>query len=58
MCAIRNSSSRMPLTAMTTFLKTQLVFTTSGFPAAPESVTVATRSTLGPGEVCGQVNTG
>jgi hypothetical protein len=30
MCAIRNSSMMMPLTAITTFLKTELVFATRG----------------------------
>ena len=30
MCAIRNSSMMMPLTAITTFLKTELVFAAFG----------------------------
>ena len=48
----------MPLTAMTTFLKTEFVFATFGVLRWPESVTVTTRTKLGPGGVCGQVNTG
>ena len=48
MCAIRNSTMMMPLTAMTTFLKTELVFATFGVLRWTESVTVTTRATLGP----------
>ena len=48
----------MPLTAMTTFLKTELVFAAFGVLRWAESVTVTTRSKLGPPACCGQVNTG
>jgi hypothetical protein len=47
----------MPLTAITTFLKTELVFATFGV-RRPACVTVTTGNTLGPGCVCGQVSTG
>ena len=48
----------MPLTAITIFLKTELVFATFGVLRWPEVVTVTTGNTLGPACVCGQVNTG
>ena len=47
----------MPLTAMTTFLKTELVFAAFGVLRWPESVTVTTPSKLGPLPGCGQINT-
>ena len=58
MCAIRNSSITMPLTAITTFLKTEFVFAAFGVLRWPESVTVTTGIKLGPCRLCGQVNTG
>jgi len=48
----------MPLTAMTTFLKTELVFATFGVLRRVESVTVTTGSKLDPRALCGEVNTG
>jgi hypothetical protein len=47
---------RMPLTAITIFLKTELVFATFGV-LRSECVTVTTRNKLGASHVYGQVNT-
>jgi hypothetical protein len=57
MCAIRNSSMRMPLTAITNFLKTELVFATFGVLRWPDSVTVTTGSKLDRAGRGGHVNT-
>jgi hypothetical protein len=56
MWAIRYSSMVMPLSAITIFLTTELVFATFGV-RRPACVTVTTGNTLGPGTGCGQVNT-
>jgi hypothetical protein len=58
MCAIRYSTKMMPLTAMTTFLKTELVFAALGALRWPDCVVTVTTSTkVGPWPLCGQVNT-
>ena len=58
MCAIRYSSITMPLTAITTFLKTEFVFAAFGVLRWPESVTVTTGLKLDRQGGCGHVNTG
>src|SRR3712207_4697914 len=58
MCAIRYSTMMMPLTAITTFLKTELVFAALGALRRPDCVTVTTEPKVGLSAVCDQVNTG
>ena len=48
----------MPLTAITTFLKTELVFAAFGVLRWPESVTVTTGAKARSCGGCGHVNTG
>jgi len=47
----------MPLTAITIFFATELVFATFGVRRWPEEVTVTTGLTLGPLRALGHVNT-
>jgi hypothetical protein len=55
MWAIRYSTRMMPLTAITTFLKTELVFA-AFCDLRPACVTVTTSTKLGPNRVLGHVN--
>jgi hypothetical protein len=47
----------MPLTAITIFFATELVFAAFGVRRWPEEVTVTTDATLDPPGVCGHVTT-